>query len=157
MSTDPFANTTTVKNILQHVLSPKIVSDGSGGYVTKTDLVNIDIVNSRNVVASSTVTASKIVAGNVTATTINSTNLTVSGTINGDMARSGIATVANTNTFVLVPDAEVGVTSVIVASSTNLTYPVLSVDISTSPPGFNINLGVAVVGDVDVNWFIAKY
>jgi hypothetical protein len=42
MSVDPFANTTTVKNILQHIISPKIVSDGSGGYITKTDLVNVD-------------------------------------------------------------------------------------------------------------------
>lgn len=42
MSADPFANTTTVKNILQHIISPKIVSDGSGGYITKTDLVNVD-------------------------------------------------------------------------------------------------------------------
>ena len=41
---DPFANTTTVKNILQHVLSPKIVRDGSGGYTTKVDLVNVDRV-----------------------------------------------------------------------------------------------------------------
>jgi hypothetical protein len=42
MSSDPFANTTTVKNILNHIISPKIVKDGSGGYTTKTDLVNID-------------------------------------------------------------------------------------------------------------------
>ena len=42
MSADPFANTTTVKNILQHVISPKIVKDGNGGYVTKTDLINVD-------------------------------------------------------------------------------------------------------------------
>ena len=42
MSADPFANTTTVKNILNHIISPKIVKDGSGGYTTKTDLVNID-------------------------------------------------------------------------------------------------------------------
>ena len=42
MSADPFANTTTVKNILSHIISPKIVKDGSGGYTTKTDLVNID-------------------------------------------------------------------------------------------------------------------
>jgi hypothetical protein len=41
MSADPFANTTTVKNILQHVISPKIVKDGNGGYVSKTDLVNV--------------------------------------------------------------------------------------------------------------------
>ena len=49
MSTDPFANTTTVKNILQHILSPKIVNDGAGGFVTKTDLVNIDTVKVRRV------------------------------------------------------------------------------------------------------------
>lgn len=42
MSADPFANTTTVKNILQHIISPKIVSDGSGGYVTKTDIINVN-------------------------------------------------------------------------------------------------------------------
>jgi hypothetical protein len=41
MSGDPFANTTTVKNILQHIISPKLVSDGSGGYVSKTDVVNV--------------------------------------------------------------------------------------------------------------------
>jgi len=41
MSADPFANTTTVKNILQHVISPKIVKNGNGGYVSKTDLVNV--------------------------------------------------------------------------------------------------------------------
>lgn len=41
MSGDPFANTTTVKNILQHVISPKLVRDGNGGYVSKTDLVNV--------------------------------------------------------------------------------------------------------------------
>ena len=37
MSGDPFANTSTVKNILQHIISPKLVTDGSGGYVSKTD------------------------------------------------------------------------------------------------------------------------
>lgn len=45
MSADPFANTTTVKNILQHVISPKIVKDNDGagpGYITKVDLVNVD-------------------------------------------------------------------------------------------------------------------
>jgi len=41
MSGDAFANTTTVKNILQHIISPKLVNDGSGGYVSKTDLVNV--------------------------------------------------------------------------------------------------------------------
>jgi hypothetical protein len=38
---DPFSSTNT-RNILQHVISPKIVNDGSGGYNVKTDLINID-------------------------------------------------------------------------------------------------------------------
>jgi len=59
-STDPFANTTTVKNILQHVLSPKIVSDGGGGFKTATDLVNIDTAN-----------ATTVNAAAVNATTVN--------------------------------------------------------------------------------------
>jgi hypothetical protein len=45
---DPYANTVTVRNILNHILSPKVVSDGTGGYTTKVDLVNID-----NIVAGS--------------------------------------------------------------------------------------------------------
>jgi hypothetical protein len=89
MSSDPFANTTTVKNILQHVLSPKIVNDGSGGYVTKTDLVNIDVVNGRN--ASNSVTTSNLFAGNLSATVGTFTSL--SGYFNGSQygsTKSGI-------------------------------------------------------------------
>jgi hypothetical protein len=41
---DPYAGTVTVRNILNHIISPKIVSDGFGGYVTKVDLVNIDSI-----------------------------------------------------------------------------------------------------------------
>jgi len=41
-SIDPFSNT-NVRNILQHVISPKVVADdASTGYVVKTDLINID-------------------------------------------------------------------------------------------------------------------
>jgi hypothetical protein len=39
---DPYEGTVTVRNILNHIISPKIVSDGFGGYVTKVDLVNVD-------------------------------------------------------------------------------------------------------------------
>jgi len=38
---DPFSGTNT-RDLLQHVISPKIVSDGSSGYTVKTDLINID-------------------------------------------------------------------------------------------------------------------
>ena len=40
---DPFSGTNT-RNILQHVLSPKMVSDGVEGSQVKLDLVNIDNV-----------------------------------------------------------------------------------------------------------------
>ena len=39
---DPYAGTVTVRNILNHIISPKIVNDGYGGYTTKVDLVNVD-------------------------------------------------------------------------------------------------------------------
>ena len=39
---DPYAGTVTVRNILNHIISPKIVSDGSSGYTTRVDLVNVD-------------------------------------------------------------------------------------------------------------------
>jgi hypothetical protein len=39
--TDPFSGT-TVRNLLQHVFTPKIVSDGVAGYQVKTDMINID-------------------------------------------------------------------------------------------------------------------
>jgi hypothetical protein len=85
MSSDPYATTSTVKNIVQHVISPKIVNDGSGGYVTKTDLVNIDNAVLSGDVTSATTTAKSIVINSPSATatdiTLNvnsSTNWTVS-------------------------------------------------------------------------------
>ena len=86
-SSDPYATTSTVKNIVQHVISPKIVTNGSGGYVTKTDLVNIDNAVLSGNVSSSTTTTGGVVINSPSATatdiTINvnsSTNWTVSHT-----------------------------------------------------------------------------
>jgi hypothetical protein len=42
---DPFSGTNT-QNILQHLISPKIVSDGSSGYTVKADLINVDHIYS---------------------------------------------------------------------------------------------------------------
>lgn len=41
---DPLAGTNT-RNLLQHVISPKIVTNTSGGYDVKTDLINIDAIS----------------------------------------------------------------------------------------------------------------
>lgn len=80
-SSDPFANTTTVKNILQHVLSPKIVSNGAGGYVTKTDLVNIDTVKA-TVVYAPTVTTTNLSANNITTSIITANTVNATNTVN---------------------------------------------------------------------------
>jgi len=61
MSSDPYASTTTVKNIVQHVISPKIVNDGSGGYTLKTDLVNVDRIVAGKVLSDSSTTSSMVI------------------------------------------------------------------------------------------------
>jgi hypothetical protein len=38
---DPFSGS-DIQNVLQHMISPKIVSDGVTGYVVKSDLINVD-------------------------------------------------------------------------------------------------------------------
>lgn len=48
---DPFSGS-NVRNLLEHVLSPKIVSDGTNGYTVALDLINVD-----NIYASGTVYA----------------------------------------------------------------------------------------------------
>lgn len=40
---DPFSGSNT-QNIILHLVSPKIINDGSGGYTVKTDLINVDNV-----------------------------------------------------------------------------------------------------------------
>ena len=40
---DPFSGS-SIQNVLQHTISPKIVTDGSGGYTVKADLINLDNV-----------------------------------------------------------------------------------------------------------------
>lgn len=38
---DPFSGTST-RNVLQHIISPKLVTNGTAGYDTKVDLINVD-------------------------------------------------------------------------------------------------------------------
>jgi hypothetical protein len=58
---DPFSGTNT-RNILQHIISPKIVSDGSTGYAVKTDLINVDNVYVKNQVFADSMTIQDSVA-----------------------------------------------------------------------------------------------
>jgi hypothetical protein len=79
---DPFSGTNT-RNILQHLISPKIVSDGSTGYAVKTDLINVDHVYSN-------------VKGTITANETNSVSVTNSETTADSVIILTVKTVSGT-------------------------------------------------------------
>jgi hypothetical protein len=80
---DPFSGSNT-RNILNHIISPKIVSNGTGGFTVKTDLINIDHVYSND---RGTITASGTTAVTITNPSVNANSViiltvkTVSGTV----------------------------------------------------------------------------
>ena len=90
---DPFLGTST-RNLLQHIVSPKIVSDGSTGYTVKTDLINVDGIYAKGIVRAGTsgsgevqtTSAFSVVDSTYTNTygrlTANSTNTWLQGTAN---------------------------------------------------------------------------
>lgn len=57
---DPYAGTTT-RNVLQHIISPKIVGATGGSYSVKTDLINIDTVNTSNIEVSNSIYTQKTI------------------------------------------------------------------------------------------------
>jgi hypothetical protein len=82
---DPFSGTNT-RNILQHIISPKIVSDGSTGYAVKTDLINIDNAYLKNQLTADNILVQDSVA--------NSDKLTITT----DTSKSYITTTTSTGT-----------------------------------------------------------
>jgi hypothetical protein len=50
---DPFSGTNT-RDLLQHIISPKVVSDGSSGYAVKTDLINVDGIYAKGIIRAGT-------------------------------------------------------------------------------------------------------
>ena len=64
----------STQNIIQGIVSPKVVSDGTGGYQVKTDIVNVDnITTSGSIVSNGAVTGvgALYTSGGVTCTDIN--------------------------------------------------------------------------------------
>jgi hypothetical protein len=135
MSSDPFANTTTVKNILQHVLSPKIVNDGNGGFRTETDLVNIDTVKARRL---------ELIA--------NGGNGTSGNRFTG---QSGFATVVSGNNDVTFYHTSTTTSSIITATSSNFLYPVYAVTAGNGT--VNIRVSPITAVNVKVYWFISSF
>lgn len=134
MSADPFANTTTVKNILQHVISPKIVRGASGGYVTKTDLVNV-----HNLVFSE--------------------RATTRGTVDVPLtAQCGIYTMPANDISVLFCHSRVTADSVIIANAMSaFNIHVVSVSFNADPRGFTVIFSDPMTQDLQVGWFIASF
>jgi hypothetical protein len=137
MSADPFANTVTVKNVLNHIISPKIVKDGSGGYTTNTDLVNID-----NLVFASRGSGTGSIEAPLT-------------------AQCGVVDFTSGST-VTVYHSRVTANSIIIA--TNRTTDTINkrfvLQVTPSAIGFTITLNGAINasgGNTEVSWFIASF
>ena len=136
MSADPFENTTTVKNILRHMISPKIVSDGANGYIVRTDLAHV-----HNIIFSS---------GTRTET----------GYVNNPFTtQCGTATTISGTSVVTVFHSRVTVNSIIMASisSGSGSYSVLRVVGNPTPGSFTITLSGSVPQNTTVGWFIARF
>jgi len=135
MSADPFANTTTVKNILNHIISPKIVKDGSG-YTTKTDLVNIDNL---------------IFASRGSDAGTEATRLT---------AQCGVVTIPSNQESVTVYHSRVTSNSIIIATNRSVGNNSAGiVNVSSGSGSFVIQLS-SIPGGVtnhSVSWFIASF
>lgn len=134
MSADPFENTTTVKNILQHMISPKIVSDGATGYIVRTDLVHVH----------------NIIFENGTSTE--------NGTVNNPFTtQCGVSTDVGSSKTVY--HSRVTGNSIIFASVMDSdSYSVTSVRPSSAVPGtFAITVSGTLSPSTRVGWFIAKF
>lgn len=100
---DPFSGS-NAQNILLHLVSPKIVNDGSGGYTVKTDLINIDHIYSS---VNGTVTANGTSSVSVSNTNItaNSVVLLTVKTVNGTVGPAYVATTTASTGFTIQSSA----------------------------------------------------
>ena len=78
--TDPFSGSST-RNLLQHTLSPKIVSDGSNGYTVKVDLINVDNVYASGNLYASGKNSGTVVANGLSAVVVSNTSVTANSVV----------------------------------------------------------------------------
>lgn len=142
MSADPFANTTTVKNILQHVISPKIVKDGSSGYVTKTDLVNV-----HNLVFTG---YDPLVELGTQANPFTSQY--------GTSTYTGVGSTVENGKYLIVHHSRVTPNSVIIAIVSNEVSPRFLYSITPADKFFTLVMSAeTATAGVKVTWFIAAF
>ena len=127
---DPYADTIIVRNILNHVISPKIVSDGSGGYTTKVDLVNVDTIR------------------------LNTTggNGALSTPFTGQVG----TIVGNGTTSITIYHSGVTSGSIILVSLRNGSGQYVT-NITSTTGQFTITFNSSVSSSISIIWFIAKF
>ena len=133
MSADPFQNSTTVKNILQHIISPKVIGDGGSGYIVRTDLVHIHNL----IFASGTATEDGTTSHPYT-------------------TQCGTATILNGTAATTVYHSRITANSVIMMSvqSGSTTY---STRVTPNLGSFTITMSSSVPTATTVGWFIASF
>lgn len=86
---DPFSGTNT-RNILQHIISPKVVSDGSSGYAVKTDLINVDNAYTKGTIYTSEITiCNPTTLATIGQITANSTDVWIKANQNINFGQTG--------------------------------------------------------------------
>lgn len=133
---DPYAGTVTVRNILNHIISPKIVSDGFSGYTTRVDLVNVD----------------SLVLNSGTGNGSSGSPFTGQfGVISGSIA-SGASSATLT-----INHQYVTVDSVILLTVTNSATSASAAIVSVSNGSFIANVRGLLASPYKLNWFIVKF
>jgi len=132
MSADPFENTTTVKNILQHVISPKVVSDGASGYIVRTDLVHV-----HNLIFEKGTPTEDGTSAHPFTTQCGSVNLSGASVT---VYHSRVTLTSIVFATIISGSSSISISRVIPAVGSFTVYP-------TSAPGTNTTVG----------WFIAKF
>lgn len=132
MSADAFENTTTVKNILQHVISPKVVSDGASGYIVRTDLVHV-----HNLIFEKGTPTEDGTSAHPFTTQCGSVNLSGASVT---VYHSRVTLTSIVFATIISGSSSISISRVIPAVGSFTVYP-------TSAPGTNTTVG----------WFIAKF
>lgn len=143
--TDSFANTTTIKNALAHIISPKIVRSGGifDTYETKFDLVNVDTGN-----------INTIVVDNVIFQATSS-------------PQTGIykVTSSNSGNVIVIPNSKISKDSIVFAEiqwcpvDSNI-VSVQRIQVNQQGGSFDIylsrNLDISDVG-LQISWFVSRF
>ena len=125
------SDTVAVRNILNYILSPKIVSDGNGGYTTKVDLVNIDRIAFESGTGNGTLT---------TPFTAQCGTFTTTGTTTPRIYHRSVTS----NSIILLSVLENGGTAAISG-------------ISRADGYFQVNLSRVPTLTATITWFIVKF